>query len=1253
MRYGMAVGVLLIAATALDAQTTVFEEALAGQPSAAWSNRTVEKTPANGEPMLGRFGKQRVTLSLKTLPDHAWVRVRFDLHICGSWDGDSPEWGPDGFKLTTGDERTLIDTTFSNGWANAFTQGKGQSWPGVIGVHRSKPRAGAKERNTLGYRHGKQAADSTYAIDVLLPHTGDALALHFDGAPDEAIGKEFWGLSNVRVTTHAQPPAGADADLDKAWAALRADDPTKAVRQAVAANERFVEHVEAAIARGELTRPIALPKPEPHTVTIMRDESDEGHFNLLCGKEQRQAHMTAHVLQVIGTDRARAALKRIEQLNAGEQDRLRTLTVSVIDKQSKQPMPGVKVSFRGGCYNYSPTTTDTEGKATLRIVGPLPAYLGSVCKAKGKIDMRVHWLKITEDDPLPESFTYEMADGAEIGGRVINEDDQPVAGAQVAVHLSITRQEPANGVAYPDVSELKTKTDRDGRWAVSKAPAGFTRASLKLSHKRYINDTRFGESGTHTPQALREKTAVSVMKRGLTLAGRVLDADGKPVAGAEVKQGPDRWGTDYPTATAGRDGRFVFENTRPGPVVLTVQAAGHAPDLKRLTVSAESEPVEFKLEKPSTIRIRLIDEAGEPISGATIVADTWRGFRSIEWRAETDPAGEAEWTGAPSDEVAYDIVAKDRMSVRNQSLAAGGDEPVVITMRPLLKIAGTVVDAETGEAVDKFKVVPGIDWDEARPTHWEYHAGQEHRAGTFETTFSYPRFGHRVRIDADGYAPFVSERFTGEGGGQKIAVKLRAAPNIEGVVVDAKGQPVEGVEVYVATAAQFPHIQNGKCQRHTRMPMSKTDASGRYALPPQIDAFILVAVHEQAGYATAPADELGEDGRIELLPWATVRGVVKVGKKPVPNARVTYSRNDAPESEEPRAYFHNSASTDENGRYVFNHVPAGKGRVSRMMQTGPGMYSTTGGEPCDAKPGESLTVNLGGKGRPITGRLVAPRGVEVHGFAHSMCWVREKHEQEPPPVPVAPDGAEQMTQEEWMQSEAGKAWLKGMREKLANLRSYNFRADSDGKFTIPDVEPGEYEVSVYIYAPPKSNFGGFDTMLAMANQKFTVGPIAGGASDEPMDIGEVGLAGTVPPGVGDYAPPLEVKTFDGKTVKLRDHEGKHVLLVFWATWSEQCLDQTPHLKRVYEKFGEHEKFAMISLNLDDEPEPARKHIAENKLAWPQGSLGPWDETRVPGQFSVQGVPHIVLIDGEGKIVATDLQVAKLEETIAAALGERP
>jgi thiol-disulfide isomerase/thioredoxin len=138
--------------------------------------------------------------------------------------------------------------------------------------------------------------------------------------------------------------------------------------------------------------------------------------------------------------------------------------------------------------------------------------------------------------------------------------------------------------------------------------------------------------------------------------------------------------------------------------------------------------------------------------------------------------------------------------------------------------------------------------------------------------------------------------------------------------------------------------------------------------------------------------------------------------------------------------------------------------------------------------------------------------------------------------------------------------------------------------------------------------------------------------------------------IGDIAPAFEIKTLDGKPLRLADFKGKFVLLDFWATWCGPCIEQEPHLQATYDAFAKDGRLAMVSLSLDDNPEIARGHVLKQKLGWIQGFLG--RDSDVTTSYGVASIPQVLLIGPDGRVLARDLGGAGISAAVTQELDRR-
>ncbi len=137
---------------------------------------------------------------------------------------------------------------------------------------------------------------------------------------------------------------------------------------------------------------------------------------------------------------------------------------------------------------------------------------------------------------------------------------------------------------------------------------------------------------------------------------------------------------------------------------------------------------------------------------------------------------------------------------------------------------------------------------------------------------------------------------------------------------------------------------------------------------------------------------------------------------------------------------------------------------------------------------------------------------------------------------------------------------------------------------------------------------------------------------------------------GQTAPLFDVKTLDGKRIRLQDLRGKIVLLSFWASWCGECIAEIPTLKEFYKAFGSDKRFVMIGLSLDNSAKTLRSFTKSHEMNWTQGVLGDWSQSKIPSLYAVSFIPTMYLIDQNG-IVVDVLRGLKMHDAIDKALAD--
>lgn len=97
-------------------------------------------------------------------------------------------------------------------------------------------------------------------------------------------------------------------------------------------------------------------------------------------------------------------------------------------------------------------------------------------------------------------------------------------------------------------------------------------------------------------------------------------------------------------------------------------------------------------------------------------------------------------------------------------------------------------------------------------------------------------------------------------------------------------------------------------------------------------------------------------------------------------------------------------------------------------------------------------------------------------------------------------------------------------------------------------------------------------------------------------------AGAASLAVGKPAPPLVLRTLDGRSISSRDLLGKVVILTFWATWCGPCREELPLLSAYAARHAK-QGLEVLAFSLDGpEDLPAVQQVAAG-LSFPVGLLG--------------------------------------------------
>ena len=137
--------------------------------------------------------------------------------------------------------------------------------------------------------------------------------------------------------------------------------------------------------------------------------------------------------------------------------------------------------------------------------------------------------------------------------------------------------------------------------------------------------------------------------------------------------------------------------------------------------------------------------------------------------------------------------------------------------------------------------------------------------------------------------------------------------------------------------------------------------------------------------------------------------------------------------------------------------------------------------------------------------------------------------------------------------------------------------------------------------------------------------------------------------IGKHYTDFELATPEGETLKVSDvHNGNVLLIDFWASWCGPCRRANPEVVEIYNEYHD-QGFEILGVSLDRDSASWVKAIADDNLTWPQISDLKYWNTEGAELYGVPAIPHTVLIDREGIIIAKKLHGDELREAIESLL----
>ena len=117
--------------------------------------------------------------------------------------------------------------------------------------------------------------------------------------------------------------------------------------------------------------------------------------------------------------------------------------------------------------------------------------------------------------------------------------------------------------------------------------------------------------------------------------------------------------------------------------------------------------------------------------------------------------------------------------------------------------------------------------------------------------------------------------------------------------------------------------------------------------------------------------------------------------------------------------------------------------------------------------------------------------------------------------------------------------------------------------------------------------------------------------------------------IGQLAPELVGIDLEGKPLSLKEHQGKVVMVSFWAHWCGPCMAFVPHEREIVERYAG-KPFVLLGVNGDEVDKDMLEKTKKAQVTWRSLQNQPKEnQPRLSEQWNVMTWPTVYLVDAQG------------------------
>ncbi len=593
----------------------------------------------------------------------------------------------------------------------------------------------------------------------------------------------------------------------------------------------------------------------------------------------------------------------------------------VVRSESGEPVSGAEVELRSTLMWSA--RTDVEGVAVLSGVGPGWRTLAVRADGYAPASRMITQAPSSAD----KEVEIQLARGASVAGRVLSGQGKPIAGARVWA-TSVSEPFP---VIDPRLDAVVTR--EDGTWRMAALPAGSFRFSAAAASYAETTSAPFVFDGG-TP---RDDVELR-MDEGGTIAGRVVDLQGAPVAGATVRAtgvGRVWWGLARETATDA-SGAFRLSGLPRRRFEIVARKADAASELAIADLATKTEvDATISLAIAGAIAGVVVDGERDPVADARVMIEpVWTGGRDerSRWWARGIPMASAGRDGA------FRIGGLPAGNYRVRASRPGAEvgllelHPGVEASPggPSLTVAIPSETVVTGKVALADGTPPGPFSIEVGGVLQQPFAARDGRfalavtAGVHNVVVSGPSIMTKVVPDVR----IGAEEETDVG-----TITVERGRSVSGTVVDSEGAPVAGAKVAAGRLLTGGGSELNISSEGFGVQEAETDAAGRFVMSGFDErSVVVIAQHDRRGRSASvriPGGAASAEVSLVLSPTGSLAGRARKGGAPLAESVVIAN----PVGASQQNFF---VVTGADGSFAFDQLAPGEYTVMVMLGQGGG-----------------------------------------------------------------------------------------------------------------------------------------------------------------------------------------------------------------------------------------------------------------------------------------------------------------------------